>query len=150
MRFLVAFLALILASCTPKNVQKDVPLTPTSGLKWTDLGGEAFTLASFRLKMKEISLPEARRPTIQFGDGGRVAGMAGVNRYSGTADLQAGGGLVWKGDMVLTRMAGPPEAMALETSFLAGLREINKAVLDHGILRLTSADGGTAMEFRRP
>lgn len=150
MRFLAPFLALFLASCTHKIVQKDVVLAPVSALKPADLAGEAFTLASLRVQMKEISLPEARRPTIQFGEAGRVSGLAGVNRYSGTGELSAAGDLTWKGDMVLTRMAGPPEAMALEASFLAGLREINKAVLERGILRLTSADGGTKMEFRRP
>lgn len=88
--------------------------------------------------------PAAPR-TVSFGDG-RVAGQVGVNRF--TASYTLNEGALEVGPVASTRMAGPPELMALEdrfASFLAGdhriLVEGNDLVVGRGDqrIRLTRA-----------
>ena len=58
-------------------------------------------------------------PTIRFGDDGRVSGSTGVNRFTGTYELD--GEQLTVGPLATTRMAGPPAAMDQEQRFLAVL-----------------------------
>lgn len=74
--------------------------------------------------------------------------MAGVNRYAVEGAVSGKDGLSWSGPAV-TKMAGPPEAMALEDSFLQALQAVTRIELRDGRLRLTSADGTTRMELTR-
>ena len=149
MRLLTLFLVCFLASCAPKNAQKGALLTPISTLSWASLVGQPFELSAFRTAGKEITLPATRRPTIQFRDGGGVNGLAGVNRYSTAAEIDGRGGISWKGSPAATKMAGPPEAMALEDNFLQSLQSVTKISLAGGKLQLASADGSTRLEFSR-
>lgn len=57
-------------------------------------------------------------PTLSLSgrETGRIAGFSGVNRYFGTYEL--GDGTVTLSITGMTRMAGPPEAMALEQAFV--------------------------------
>ena len=99
--------------------------------------------------MQNIALPATRRPTIQFGEKNRVSGLAGVNRYTVEGAVSGKDGLSWSGPAAATKMAGPPEAMALEDSFLQALQTVTRIELRNGQLRLTSADGTTRMELTR-
>lgn len=93
-----------------------------------------------------FALPSgARLPTLEFDpEAGRAAGFAGVNRYSGPYEL--GADSVEFADLVSTRMAGPPELMALEQVFLEALARVDGWRLRDGALEL-QAGGGTLLTF---
>jgi predicted 3-demethylubiquinone-9 3-methyltransferase (glyoxalase superfamily) len=59
----------------------------------------------------------APRPELAFGEDGRLSGTTGVNRVMGRWELAEGRLTV--ADPATTRMAGPPDAMELETRLLA-------------------------------
>lgn len=86
-------------------------------------------------------------PTIDFREGGRAGGLAGVNRYGCEATSAAPGALKL-GAIAATRMAGPPERMELEGSFLAALQRVTGAQVSGQMLELTS-ESGTVLRFER-
>jgi heat shock protein HslJ len=65
------------------------------------------------------SAVEGARPTLELGGDGRGYGSTAVNRWAGSYSLD--GDVLTFGPAVSTRMAGPPEAMATESAFLAAL-----------------------------
>jgi heat shock protein HslJ len=79
------------------------------------------------------------------GDGG-VAGNAGVNRFRTTIEIDAG--RLTFAPAAATKMAGPPEAMALENSFLDRLGSVDAYQLEGATLRLWTA-GEEALTFTR-
>lgn len=90
----------------------------------------------------------ARGPvTMAFDAAGRVAGSAGVNRY--TAAAAAGAGWLRVASGITTRMAGPPEAMQLESEFLARLQRAGTWRVDGDRLRLLDGAGAPLMTLRR-
>jgi putative lipoprotein len=111
-----------------------------------DVSGTPFTLTAITVKGKEIPLPSTRIPTMQFPEANRVSGLAGVNRYSGEVTFSTNGGIAF-GPMITTKMAGPPEAMALESNFLDALSLVTRADLSGGKLKLISADGKTRLDL---
>ena len=142
-------MVLVLASCAPKNASKAASAEPFSTIKWSDLAGAPFTLTSLAVKMQKIALPATRRPTIQFGEKNRVSGLTGVNRYTVEGAVSGKDGLSWSGPAAVTKMAGPPGAMALEDSFLQALQAVTRIELRNGRLLLASADGTARMELTR-
>jgi predicted amidohydrolase YtcJ len=87
--------------------------------------------------------------TLEVAEDGAVAGVSGVNRFMTrleTADL-AEGRLVFA-PAAGTRMAGPPEAMALEQAFLARLSAASTFSVDDNVLRLWAGDN-EALAFER-
>lgn len=83
-------------------------LTPVGDWRLIALEGEA------------VELPDgARLPTMTIGQDGSIAGMAGVNRFSGSVDPEGWADDGWvMGPLAMTRMDGPPEAMAFEQRFV--------------------------------
>jgi heat shock protein HslJ len=53
------------------------------------------------------------------------------------------------GALITTKMAGPPEAMAVEDSFLQALPALTRIELKGRRLKLTSADRKTRLELTR-
>jgi heat shock protein HslJ len=79
----------------------------------------------------------ARVPSVTFSEGGAINGNSGVNTFRGTVDVQALQAGRWQaGALATTRMAGTPDAMALEASFLQALAGANEATLKDGLLEL--------------
>ena len=56
---------------------------------------------------------------LDFGADGTVSGSTGVNRLHGSYEVRAG--TLHVGQLITTRMAGPPQAMEAETRLLAVL-----------------------------
>ena len=77
----------------------------------------------------------------------RVSGDGGVNRYSAKAAID--GASLRVGDAIATRMAGSPDAMALESAFLGRLQRVAAWRLDGDRLVLLDA-GGAALMVLRP
>ena len=86
-------------------------------------------------------------PTLRFEEAARAAGESGVNRFGARVD--AGEGWLRVSAPMTTRMAGPPEAMALEAEFLARLQRAGHWRVQGDRLRLLDAGGGELMSLRR-
>jgi heat shock protein HslJ len=84
--------------------------------------------------------------TLSFLKEGRIGGRAAVNRYSG--GFQIVDGQLKSGPFIMTRMAGPPEAMEREAKYLAAL-EAAKSVARSasGELLITVADKELPLRF---
>jgi heat shock protein HslJ len=78
------------------------------------------------------------RATIEFSDDGRVFGVAGVNRFTGS--YEATGDTVSIGPLAATLMAGPPAMMAFEQRFLTALSGPLRVEIDGSQLELRGAD----------
>ncbi len=81
-----------------------------------------------------------------IGAGGKVAGNAGVNRFSGTAEI--GGNKISFGPLLTTRRAGPPALMAQESMFLKAMSDVvaMKMAVD-GTLNLVDANEVAVLAF---
>lgn len=139
--------AVLLAGCAssnPKSMTTPVPATAAglAALEESDL-----RLARLVADGRPVTIPAERPPVLQFLEGGRVAGFAGVNRFNGGFTLGDGGALTWAPAMASTRMAGPPERMALESALLATLPATTRlGVLPYGVV-FQSEDGKNVVEF---
>ena len=82
-----------------------------------------------------------RLPMLEIRDDGSAGGVSGVNRFMTKLDatLLAEGRISF-GRAASTRMAGPPEAMAFEQSFLERLSAVSSFTIDGGTLRLWAGD----------
>ena len=75
---------------------------------------------------------------------GKVSGTTGCNRFSGSADMDAG--VLAFGALVVTEMACmEPERMARETAYLKALAEVRGFIASPDGLWLTREDGSVAM-----
>lgn len=79
--------------------------------------------------------------------GGTVSGSTGINRLNGTAEVH--GGRLRFGPLMMTRMAGEPEAMDEESALVKALDDVTGFTVDGDRLRLLDADGDTQVELER-
>jgi len=79
--------------------------------------------------------------------GGTVSGSTGINRLNGKAEVHDG--RLRFGPLMMTRMAGEPEAMDEETALVKALEDVTGFAVDGGRLRLLDADGDTLVELER-
>jgi predicted amidohydrolase YtcJ len=84
-------------------------------------------------------------PTMKF-ERGKLSIFGGVNRMSGSYAL-IDNGSVTLGQLVSTKMAGPPELMELENNFSRTMASVNGFHVDGNELQLLSGDSVVA-EFR--
>ena len=85
-------------------------------------------------------------PMLQIFRDGTAAGISGVNQFQ--TQLDAGDGRLSFGPVATTKMAGPPEAMALEDSFLTHLEAVSSYAVEGTTLRLWVGDD-EALTFER-
>lgn len=105
-------------------------------------------LKGLAVEGRQIVVDVDTRITIRFAPNGQVAGLAAVNRFSGTYSLNTEGRLSWgKAGFAATRMMGPPELMEKEQAYLRGLGKTNVAILAGHILVLQSDDASTVLRF---
>ncbi len=83
--------------------------------------------------------------TLGFQDE-RAGGKAPVNRYFGMCADQRDGGLAL-GPFGMTMMAGPPEAMAAEASYVRLLEQVRAFRLSEDRLLLLDSDGAALLEY---
>ena len=114
--FLASFALFVLPACNSQSKSAQQPIASLAGQSWTcvTLNGAAITAT--------------RPPTITFDGAGRVNGFSGVNRFGGSVESAEAGELHF-GQMMSTKMAGPPEQMALESSFLDALTRADRYVV---------------------
>jgi heat shock protein HslJ len=92
-------------------------------------------------------VPEVgRTPTLEVLEDGSAGGLSGVNRYR--TQLALSYGRLSFAPAAGTKMAGPPEAMALEDTFLARLGAVSAYRVEGDALRLWAGDN-EALTFTR-
>ena len=103
----------VMSACNSQSKSANQPIASLAGQSWTcvTLDGAAITAT--------------RPPTITFDGAGRVNGFSGVNRFGGSVESAEAGELHF-GQMMSTKMAGPPEQMALESSFLSAITRADR------------------------
>ncbi len=97
----------------------------------------------------ETAVPmTAKTPTLHIDSEGQISGTAGVNQYSATspADVLAQNRFEL-GPIITTRMAGPPQAMQLESRYLSLLQQARRYQSDGKTLALMD-DSGVLLRFR--
>lgn len=105
-------------------------------------------LGSWRIANVEVPAG-AKIPTVTFVADGKVHGTAGINRYHSTIDIAAFDKGQWRpGPVMVTRMAGAPEAMQLEAAFLGALETATDLMLVDG--RLQFRDGAQTLLVLEP
>lgn len=115
-----------------------------AGREQPELDGTSWRLTSWA---EPDPIPASASITAEFADG-RVAGGAGVNRYS--AEVTSGpDGSLSVGAAVSTKMAGPADAMAAETAYLRRLQEASSYAVDGDTLVINDADGQSSLTFTR-
>lgn len=78
-----------------------------------------------------------RAPSLALAPDGKVAGFAGINRFTGQADLQGlREGRFDVGPLAMTKMAGSAEEMAFERRYLLALEGAERVELRDGKLEL--------------
>jgi heat shock protein HslJ len=87
--------------------------------------GKKLVLARMIVDGKETALPGEPELTLLASDG-RVSGKSGVNSYTGSYKLLSDDGIEFPRAFATTRMAGPPELMDLENSFLKALSAVER------------------------
>jgi heat shock protein HslJ len=87
-----------------------------------------------------------KTPTMDVLEDGTVSGIGGVNRYS--TRLEVTEGRIDFGPTASTKMAGPPEAMALENAFFTRLGSVSNYQIESESLRLWAGDN-EALTFER-
>ncbi len=90
-------------------------------------------------------LSSGGRPTLVFESDGRCWGSTGVNRFNSFADFEKlANGWLSLGPAAVTRMAGLPEAMALENLFLGKLESVSSFKIEGDTLRLYAGEAEAA------
>jgi heat shock protein HslJ len=107
-----------------------------------------WTLASMEVDGETPSLVSRSEITLSFVEPSGVVGSAGVNRYSGDFTRAEDGRIVWSDAIASTKMAGPPDLMAQEDTFLEALRRTDDMILEKDALVLQSGDGSVRLVFR--
>ena len=132
--FLASFALFVLPACNSQSKSAQQPIASLAGQSWTcvTLNGAAITAT--------------RPPTITFDGAGRVNGFSGVNRFGGSVESAEAGELHF-GQMMSTKMAGPPEQMALESSFLDALTRADRYMVTDAEL-IFSAGEKMIVEFK--
>jgi len=136
----VVALPLVVSACQSTAPRDDATPPPTKmqGSRWALVALEA--------------QPVDAEPqiTLELGADGRVAGFAGVNRYSGEYRMNAGkaGGALAFSPLVSSKMAGPPEQQKLEDQYMSLLQATTGYRAEGGLMELL-ADGRPTLRFRQ-
>jgi predicted amidohydrolase YtcJ/heat shock protein HslJ len=95
--------------------------------------GKTWTLVT----LNERTIDLAKPPTLLFA-GGKLSIFGGINRLNASYALLDNKVII--GDVVSTRMAGPPELMTLENDFAKTLKSVNAFHVHDGKLELRTDD----------
>jgi len=90
------------------------------------------------------------RPFIKFESDGKLSGFASINRFFGSVQIDNHGAVKWTAPFGSTKMAGPPELMQQEDSFLDALQKTERLSTERIHLYLQNSDGRTELVFYVP
>jgi len=110
-----------------------------------DLSGSSWQVTSMR--GNAMTVASGSRLSLAFDDAGRASGHSGVNRFSAAVKIDAAS--MRFEQAVSTRMAGTPEAMALEREFLSRLQNVDSWRIEGDRLFLRDAAGTELIALQR-
>jgi heat shock protein HslJ len=110
-----------------------------------DLSGSSWQVTSMR--GNAMTVASGSRLSLAFDDAGRASGHSGVNRFSAAVKVDAAS--MRFEQAVSTRMAGTPEAMALEREFLSRLQNVDSWRIEGDRLFLRDAAGTELIALQR-
>jgi len=85
---------------------------------------------------------------MEFNDDAKVGGSTSVNRYSGSATINAN--KIQFGRMLSTRRAGPPALMDQEAKFLLAMDQVKSfRIGETGLLSFTDAEGRDVLRYSK-
>lgn len=108
-----------------------------SSNKTTDINGKWDVVT---LDGTEV-VAEIAQPSFEFTDGKTYHVETGINIING--DFNVKGDVLTLGEGMMTRMAGSPEAMAIEDQIVAIIANPLKVSVDGDVLTLTGENGST-------
>lgn len=133
------------AGSSPGAKPMPVPMTTPLPPLLAGTGWQVVTLPGFSLAPgSSLSLGSL---TLRFELPARAAGNSGVNRFG--AEVIADASRLRFASPISTRMAGPPDIMALESEFLTRLQAVAAWKIDGNRLRLSDAPGGDLIVLER-
>lgn len=127
-------LAAALAGCAHDGRPAASPLTGTDWL-----------LASAEGAPVPDGLDDPRPPYLRLEPGGRALGFSAVNSFSGTYETHDS--RLTLGPLAVTRRAGPPAAMAVESTMLQALQGTASYRIASGTLELLDGSGRVLARF---
>ena len=130
----VAVTAALLAACSASPTPAPQKGGILTGVEWQ------------LQKVNGSQAPAGPRPVTATFDAKTVAGFSGVNQYSGPYTATADGGFK-AGPLSSTMMAGPPEAMQLESGYLKALQGAATYLVANGTLTLYSGEGAPIVVY---
>jgi heat shock protein HslJ len=134
MRLAAVLLVVLLAGCASTEPPVSPSPTPSGPLPAELLSGEKWVLLD---AVRDPDTPQFA-VSLQFEDG-QVSGRAPVNTYAGP--VRVTGDSLSFGALASTKMAGPPAAMAAESSYFQSLAEITGWTVADDLLTLSGDDG---------
>ena len=111
----------------------------------------AWTLEQIEGDAVAALLPEgSRAPFISVDEAGRVTGFGGVNRLSSSLDIASASKGQWRlSPVITTKMAGPAQAMNLESRFVSLLGDAGTYEIDDQRITLFNGDRRGVLRFLR-
>jgi heat shock protein HslJ len=97
-------------------------------------------------KQAVVSVISTTTLTASFSEDGKIAGNGGVNTFNGDYTTEGARGISI-GPLATTMMAGPEDAMAQESAYLAALQSAKTYALSGDRLTLSAEGGATAVEM---
>ena len=160
---ILAFLLTVVASCGSGRADPQ-QVTPDAATQAPAATNEASTLevqdvpdaavggglvgAWILVTVDGEPVPEVgKQPTMEIFEDGTVSGVGGVNRFN--TQVEVVDGRLSFGPTAATKMAGPPEAMDLESVFFTRLGAVLNYETDGETLRLWAGEN-QALVFARP
>jgi heat shock protein HslJ len=143
---IVAVLALAACQQRPAAPEPEAPAVKTVPLRSVE-----WTCTWISAEGTTLEPPADGAPTLRIEPPADATGFAGVNRFGGTAELAAGEpgpeGAIRFPALGATKMAGPPERMALERAYFAALRNAARYRIS-GTELLLEGSSGPVVRFR--
>lgn len=141
-------LAPTLARFTPRpsDAPTNPPATPAGG----DLSATLQQLTGSEWRLVDCCgevVATNLHASLLFAEGGRISGHGGVNRIGGRLTVE--GGTLKVSPLMATRMAGSPEAMALETRYMRTLQSATGLSLAGDTLTIPCAGEAKPLRFVR-
>lgn len=148
---LVGLLLVALAGCSQPAEpagESTVPAESGQSDQADRLVGVTWTCFEFKVAGAPQTVPEQTPITAEFTADGTLSGNSGVNNYNTTYTTD-GDGMTIGPEIASTKMAGPEEAMTLESNYLTTLpTTVRYNILDSGELVLLDAADGAVARYR--
>jgi len=112
------------------------------------LNGTGWTLTGYVVNGTAVPVLTGTKVTIDFGDGGRITGTAGCNRYFASYEVK--GTAITIGPAGSTMMyCGSPGVMEQESAYLALLNQATTITVEGDRLSLSDAKGTRILSFAK-